>query len=69
MPVSLPQGEAKHADRVVAVKDAVRGHAIYLDRLVDIPAGRVMPGEDYSSFVTFVRKSDALLESDIAIGK
>jgi tetratricopeptide (TPR) repeat protein len=69
MPVSLPQGEAKHADRIVAVKDAVRGHSIYLDRLVDIPAGRVMPGEDYSSFVTFVRKSDALLESDIAIGK
>jgi tetratricopeptide (TPR) repeat protein len=69
MPVSLPQGEAKHADRIVSVKDAVHGHAITLNRLVDIPAGRVMPGDDYASFVTFVRKSDALLESDIAIGK
>ena len=69
MPASLPGGEAKHEDRTVAVHDAVHGHAIFLDRLVDLPAGRVMPGEEYAGFVDFVRKSDALLESEIAIGK
>ncbi len=69
LPSSLPHGEAKHQDRVVQVNDSIRGKAIFLNRLVDIPAGRVMPGDDYASFVEFVRKSDALLESEIAIGQ
>lgn len=69
LPSSLPRGEAKHQDRIVSVNDSVRGRAIVLNRLVDIPAGRVMPGDDYASFVEFVRKSDTLLESEIAIGQ
>lgn len=69
LPTTLPHGEAKHQDRVVAVNDSVKGHALFLSRLVDIPAGRVMPGDDYASFVEFVRKSDTLLESEIAIGQ
>lgn len=69
LPASLPHGEAKHQDRIVSVNDSVRGHALLLNRLVDIPAGRVMPGADYASFVEFVRKSDTLLESEIAIGQ
>lgn len=69
MPSSLPPGEAKHADRSVVVRDRVAGHAIDLDRVVDLPAGRVQPGAEYAAFVAFVQKADELLEREIVLGK
>lgn len=69
LPSSLPNDEVKHADRTVAVRDRVEGHALRLDRFVDLPAGRVQPGKDYQAFVAFVQQADAMLEREIAIGK
>ena len=69
MPASLPSGEAKDGERVVRVHDAVHGHAIYLDRVVDIPAGRVKPGDEYARFQGFTRRADELVESEIVLGK
>ena len=51
------------------VHDAVQGHAIQLDRLVDIPAGRVAPGAEYARFQHFAQASDALFEREIHLGK
>jgi tetratricopeptide (TPR) repeat protein len=69
MPASLGTGDVRHGDAVVVVKDAVNGHAIALERLIDLPAGRVQPGEDYTRYREFVRSADALLERDVLIGK
>jgi hypothetical protein len=68
MPSSLPKGEARDGERVVKVDDAVNGHAISLARVVEIPAGRVQPGE-YARFQKFTADADALLEREIAIGR
>jgi hypothetical protein len=69
MPASLPTGEARDGERVVVVKDAVHGHALTLDRTIDIPAGRVQPGDEYTRFARFTQSADALLERDVALGQ
>ena len=69
MPATLPTGEVRHGDALVVVKDAIKGHAIHLDRVVDLPAGRVQPGEDYARYRQFARDADALLEREILIGR
>lgn len=69
MPASLPDGEIKDADRLVKVADKVNGHSIQLVRVIDIPAGRIQPGQDYAKFVRFTQNADDLVERDIRIGK
>ncbi len=67
-PVTLPTGEVKDGDRFVSVRDAVHGHAVTLDRVIDLPAGRVQPGADYARFQKFTQDADALVERDVALG-
>ena len=69
MPASLPTGEVRDGDRVVKVADVVRGHEIHFDRVIDLPAGRVQPGKEYSAFLKFTEDADTLLERDILLGK
>jgi len=69
MPSSLPVGEVRDGERVVRVGDAVHGHALYLDRVVDIPAGRVQPGEEYTRFQRFSQDADQLVEREIMLGR
>ena len=69
MPASLPRGEYKHGELEVLVKDAVRGHELSLARTIDLPAGRVQPGDDYAKFQQFTRDADTALEREIALGK
>jgi tetratricopeptide (TPR) repeat protein len=68
-PASLPHGEARDGERYVIVKDSVRGRAITLDRVADLPAGRVQPGADYTKFTQFAEKGDTLFESEILLGR
>jgi tetratricopeptide (TPR) repeat protein len=68
LPASLPGGELRDGDRTVTVKDTVEGNAIRLVRVVDIPAGRVQPGADYTRFVQFTQNADQLLAREIALG-
>ncbi len=68
MPASLPKGEVRDGERIVTVNDEVNGHAIQLARVVDIPAGRVQPGE-YAKFQKFTQEADVLIEREIALGK
>lgn len=69
LPLSLPNSELRERDRVVAVKDSARRHVLRLDRVVDLPAGRVQPGPDYASFRRFVQQADTLLEREVFVGR
>ena len=69
MPVSLPAGEVKDSGCVVSVNDAVHGHSIQLTRLIDFPAGRIQPGDEYARYQSFAREADALYERETLLGR
>ena len=69
LPASLPTGEARDGDRVVKVADAVRGHEVHFERIIDLPAGRVQPGKEYAAFLKFAEEADTLLERDVLLGR
>jgi tetratricopeptide (TPR) repeat protein len=69
MPPSVPGGQVRDGERVVGVKDAVQGHALVLDRIIDIPAGRVQPGADYRKFLHFAQEADEMFEREIVLGR
>jgi hypothetical protein len=65
-----PHGQqARDGDAVVSVKDAAAPGLITFDRLIDLPAGRVEPGDQYTSWQKFVRDADALIARDVLAGK
>ncbi len=68
-PTSLPAGEAKDGERIVTVRDTVRGRTIYLERIADVPAGRIQPGAEYAKFVQFAERGDTLFEAEILVGR
>jgi tetratricopeptide (TPR) repeat protein len=67
-PPSMPRGEARDADASVVVTDAVSGQSIHFDRVIDLPAGRVAPGDDYVVWQKFIRDADTLLSRNVALG-
>ncbi len=69
MPADLPRGEERDADAFVTVRDAVNGHAIDFDRVIELPAGRVQVGDEYAAWQKFVRAADALISRDVAVAK
>lgn len=69
MPAELPRGEARDGDSLVVVKDTVNRHAIDFDRVIDLPAGRVQPGDEYAKWQQFTRQADTLIGRDIALGR
>jgi tetratricopeptide (TPR) repeat protein len=68
MPAAFPHAELRDGERSVRVNDANRGHAVEIVRTVDMPAGRVQPGEPYEQFRRFVEGADALLDREIVLG-
>jgi tetratricopeptide (TPR) repeat protein len=68
-PTQLPDGQARDGDAFVVVKDVVNGHAIDFDRVIELPSGRVQPGEEYAAWQGFVQQADALLTRDVLVGK
>ncbi len=69
MPLDVARGEQRSGEARVAVRDAVSAHAIDFDRVVDIPAGRVQPGDDYAAWQKFVRDADGLLSRDVTLSR
>jgi hypothetical protein len=69
LPANLPNAEARDRDRVVEIKDTNHGRSLLLDRIVDMPAGRVQPGAESASFRRFVEEADRLLEREVLIGR
>jgi hypothetical protein len=62
----LAAAAAENEDRVVAVRDRIERNVLLFERFVDLPAGRVKPG-DYASFQTFVQLADAALNREVVI--
>jgi hypothetical protein len=69
MPAALPGGEYRNGEAHVLVRDVVNGHAIDFDRVIELPAGRVQPGEEYAAWQKFVREADALVSRDVLVGR
>lgn len=69
MPASLPVGTEAFGESIVRVNDRVNGHLLRIERVVDIPAGRIEAGEPYRDFSRFVSRADALLEREIVLGR
>jgi tetratricopeptide (TPR) repeat protein len=69
LPPGLPHAERRDGDAFVVVNDTVRGHAIEFDRVIDMPSGRVQPGDEYTRWQTFVQSADALVTRDVLVGK
>jgi hypothetical protein len=69
MPADVPRGELRMGTSSVVSRDAVHGHAIDFDRVIDLPAGRVQPGDEYAQWRTFVRSADTLLTRDVLVAK
>jgi predicted Zn-dependent protease len=63
----VARGELRFGDALVAARDAVRGHTIGFDRVIDLPAGRVQPGDEYARWQKFVRDADALLTREVRV--
>jgi hypothetical protein len=68
MPGDMPRGEVREGDAMVAVRDAVNGHALDFDRVIELPAGRVEPGKEYASWQKFLRDADSLVAREVLVG-
>lgn len=68
-PANLAPSGVKDGERTVDVKDAVHGQVLSLDRVVDIPAGRVQPGADYARFLRFIHDGDNLVQRELLLGR
>lgn len=74
--IQLPKGarvvsdlgvvSARNESRSVEVRDRVEKGVLVLDRVVDVPAGRVQP-DAYPAFQAFARKADAALHRDVVV--
>src|SRR5690606_41570570 len=61
-----PPVEVKDAERIVRIKDRQEGDYLVLDRLIDIPSGRVEPSA-YPSLKNFAREADEAISREIVI--
>jgi hypothetical protein len=66
---AAPQGIVRSGDAAVTVKDAVADGSLRFDRIIDLPAGRVEPGAEYTTWQSFVRDADKLVARDILVTK
>lgn len=66
--VETPPGNVRvaDADRSVTVRDKLDRGALIIERVLDLPAGRVQP-TDYAKFAQFARRADDALSSSIRI--
>ena len=69
MPSTLPKAQLHDGDATIAVGDTVNGHALDFDRTIDLPAGRVQPGDEYAAWQRFLQQADALVSRDVLVGR
>jgi tetratricopeptide (TPR) repeat protein len=67
LPAVLPNGEQRNGRAFVQVRDAVSGHAIDFERVIDLPSGRVQPGDEYAEWQAFAQRADSLVSRDIVL--
>ncbi len=68
-PGRMATGKAVFGEASVVVNDSVSGHVVDFDRVVDLPAERIEPGDEYRKWQAFVREGDTLLTRDVLVGK
>jgi hypothetical protein len=66
-PAEVAHGQARDEDAVVTVRDSAGEGGIQFDRVIDLPAGRVEPGEEYARWQKFVRDADALIGRELLV--
>jgi cellulose synthase operon protein C len=59
--------EVRDDDRVVTVRDRMEGKDLVLDRVFDLPAGRISVAK-YPAFQSFARSADEATQREIRIG-
>jgi hypothetical protein len=74
--IKLPEGakvasavnktSAEDGDRYARVEDRVEPGYLVLDRVMDLPAGRIQPA-GYLTFQAFARRVDAVLHRDVSV--
>jgi tetratricopeptide (TPR) repeat protein len=69
LPTALAPAEVHDGDASIVVKDAAHGQELLLDRVVDIPPGRVQPGAEYARFLRFIREGDNLVHRELLLRK
>ena len=67
LPANLTPVAVRDGERSVDVKDAVRGRTLSLDRVVDIPAGRVQPGAEYARYLRFIHDGDNIIQRELLL--
>jgi tetratricopeptide (TPR) repeat protein len=63
---TLEPTSAEDEGRTARINDRVEGGVLVLDRVIDLPAGRVQPSA-YVKFQTFARRVDTALHRDVAV--
>lgn len=63
---NIGKAELKNEGRIVQVADKLEKNTLTLERVIDLPAGRVQPGQ-YPNFVDFARRADDALAASIRI--
>jgi hypothetical protein len=63
---ALEPASAEDGSRYARVADHVEPGALVLDRVMDLPAGRIQPA-GYLGFQAFARRVDAVLHRDISV--
>jgi hypothetical protein len=63
----LPRSHEEFGDATVRVSDTVQARGIHFDRVIDIPAGRVAPGESYAAWQQFVRRVGDVMSREVLV--
>lgn len=63
---TLTPSSSDDEGRFARVQDRVEGGELVLDRVMDLPAGRVLP-DKYARFQSFARQVDAALHRDVSV--
>ena len=66
MSTPLAPAAAEDDGRFARVADRVEQGTLVLDRVIDLPAGRIQPAS-YARFQAFARKVDAALHRDVSV--
>ena len=69
MPIAPPRAELRASSALVAVNDAINGHALDFNRTIDLPSGRVQPGDEYAAWQRFLQQADTLVTRDVVVGR
>lgn len=69
VPSQLPNGRRTDGEAMVAVTDVSDGRTIAFARVIDVPSGRVQPGDEYAAWQKFVQTSDTLLTREVTVPK